>query len=278
MADELEGDDTTEFYLLDDGYAPKLGCHMPDVLRFAAVPTWAEANEVLPESQWEEHDDFAPYCKRIEAQANNNCTNSSLADAMVCAFKAAGVEDVPDLSWSFLYALSNGGRDSGASCRDVVAKAMSIGLAPRSVYPDDKIYTPRGGMPREVLAEAAKWQLLEVYQCMNWQDVGSALTRRFEVYHGFQLGNDYTKVRSDGEVPEWSGSYRNGHAMWSRGLRRRGGVWRTITPNTWGVRWGDGGVGYWPKSYYWAERGNRVGLDAYAIRAVRRADSLPVAA
>lgn len=273
-------DDTDEIALLSDGSAPRMGLVHPTELRFAAVPTWAEANPTLPESEWEEHDDFAPFCEPPKAQNFNNCTNASMAWLLQAAFKSEGM-DCPDLSMSYQYALSNGGRDQGASCRDIAAGVLRGGLPPASVWPESQIYIPRGGVSQAVKDAAAKYQALEIYQCMTWEDVCSALTRRFKVYHGFVLGNAFiNRTGSDGIVPEWDraskwGQYINGHAQGSRGLRKINGVWRTITPNTWGSSWGDKGIGYIPQSYFLAQSGNFVNLDAYAIRAIKPSGEQP---
>lgn len=256
-------------------YTPMFGALQPDVLRFAGAPAWDEANDVLPESQWEEHDDLAPFCSPVRAQQNNNCTNAALGGLAEALFRAQGVGDVPRLSWAFLYAMCNDGRDQGAYCRDLADKFRTVGLAPEAKWPDSKILAR--SFPQDVLDAAAEYQALEVYQCLNWQHVGSALTRRFFVYHGFVLGNSYSRTGSDGRAPEWDGAFTNGHAMFSRGLTKRFGSWRTVTPNSWGPSFGDRGVGYWPESYFWAQRGNYVNLDAFAIRAVKRKDRLPQA-
>lgn len=264
----------------------KTGCVQPTVLRFAAVPRWDERNPVLPESDWVEHDDLADCCPEVEVQQNNNCTNAALAMALGTMFRAAGVADVPRFSWSFQYALHNDGVDRGAMCRDLMADvhsgARGLGLPPASAWPDDRIFKPRGGFPKQVLEAAAKWQVLEVYQCLTFADVMSALSLRFGVYHGFVLGTSYQATGPDGRAPEYDGAFANGHAMFSRGSTKRFGDWRTITPNTWGRGFGDRGVGYWPESYFWGQREMRgqtyVNLDAYAIRAVKRPDTLPVAA
>lgn len=268
----------SDTFYLPDGTPCLTGYLNPDELRFAAAPAWDEANPVLREDEWEEHDDLAAFSPPPRAQKNNNCTNAALGGLAEAAFRAAGVADVPRLSWSFLYAQCNGGRDQGAFCRDLAKKFRDgPGLCPEGVWPDDRIYEPRGGFPAEVLAAAEPWRALEIYQCLNWEHVCSALSRRFLVYHGFVMGRGYQRTGADGRVPDWDGSYAAGHAMYSRGLTRRFGDWRTVTPNSWGPSWGDGGVGYWPGSYFWAARGNFVNLDCYAVRAVRRRDPLPAA-
>lgn len=260
----------------------RMGCVQPEELRYGAVPAWDDANPVLPESEWEEHDDYAQFPVEVGYQQNNNCTNASLAKLVELLEKAAGVPNVEPLSPTFAYALCNGGRDQGAMCRDVASVYRTKGLPRASLVPEGEIYQPRGGFSPEVLADAAKHLGLEIYQCLNWQHVGSALTRRFLVYHGFVLGTSYNHTGKDGRVPEWDGSLANGHAMHSRGLTRRFGDWRTVTPNTWSRGWGDNGVGYWPKSYFWDQRPYRgsvfVNLDCFAVRAVKRSDPLPAAA
>ena len=261
-------------------YTPLFGYVNPEELRFGAVPQWSEANTVIAEADCEDHDDLAEFAPPIRAQKNNNCTNASLSDLAYTAFKMAGAEDVPQFSWTFNYAQCNGGRDQGAMCRDVIANTMKgagPGLLPAPLWPESNLFVSRGEITPEMLKEAAKWQLLEVYQCMDWADVRSALALRFLVYHGFVLGGNYSATGRDGKVPKWDGRRANGHAMWSRGLTRRFGDLRTITPNTWGTGFGDAGVGYWDQSYFWAASGNYINLDCYAVRAVVRNDELPTA-
>jgi hypothetical protein len=260
-------------------YTPLFGYVNPEEIRFGAVPKWSEKNPVLSEADCEDHDDLAEFAPPIRAQKNNNCTNASLSDLAVAAFKAAGVPNVPQFSWGFNYALCNGGQDQGAMCRDVIASGMQggKGMMPVALWSDSNIFLNRGELTDTILAEAAKWQFAEVYQCMDWADVRSALARRFFVYHGFVLGGNYSATGRDGKVPKWDGRRANGHAMWSRGLTRRFGDLRTITPNTWGTGFGDAGVGYWDQSYFWSASGNYVNLDCYAVRAVVRNDELPIA-
>lgn len=258
-------------------YVPRFGYKTPAEFRFGTVAAFDEANAVLPRDQWREHDDLAPFWPAVEAQQNNNCTAASLACGAFAAFKAAGVE-CPRLSWAFNYSLRNGGRDEGAFCRDLAIDFMNVGIAPAVAVPDSRIFRPAGGWPPEILAAAAKWKALEVYQCLTFDHVGSALSQDFVVYHGFCLGrNGVMNPGPSGRVAEYDGQLANGHAMCSRGLTKRFGDWRTVTPNTWGTGYGDQGVGYWPESYFWAQRGNFVNLDCYAIRAVKRVDPLPVA-
>lgn len=255
-------------------YNPLMGRLTPVNRRFKAVPTWDSANPVLPESEWREHDDHADLWPEIESQQNSNCTNASLAGLANCAFKLAGVENVPRFSWSFNYARHNGGQDEGAFCHDVMGDfRFGTGMAPSSLWPDEKIIA--SSFPKDVVDAASKWTALEVYQCMDFASVASALSMGFLVYTGFVLGNGYTNVPSSGKVPEWDGRVANGHAMASRGLTKQFGDWRTITPNTWGTSWGKKGIGFWPKSYFWESQGNMENLEAFAVRAVKRLDKLP---
>lgn len=255
-----------EVVTLPSGEPARMGYLLPDTLRNAAVPAWDEANERLPEEKWEEHDDYAPIAPDIKTQHYSNCTNASLAGLGELLWRAAGNEKVT-LSMSFLYSLCNGGRDNGAFNRDLAAKFLDTGLPLDSLAPESKILAH--SWSDEVIADAKTRQALEVYQCLNWEDVGSAITRRFLIYHGFVLGNAFFNARSDGNVPSFDGSMRNGHAMYSRGLRKQNGVWRTTTPNSWGVSFAASGVGYIDKSYFWDQRGQMVNLDCYAIRALK---------
>lgn len=259
----------------------KTGCKAPLHVRFGAVPKWSDKNPVLSESECQDHDNLAQFCEPSKAQNYNNCTNASLAWIVQTAFKQAGIA-CPDLSRSFAYALCNGGVDQGAMCRDVMSVAMTKGLPPEMLCPEDHIYLPRGGWPTSLLKAAMQWELLEVYQCMDWPDVRSALAREFLVYHGFSLGGDdrhcpFFDTGSNGKPPTWDGRLSNGHAMGSRGLTRKFGDLRTVTPNTWGTTFGDGGVCYIDQSYFNGGSGNYLNMEAFAIRFAKIATPLPVA-
>lgn len=263
---------------LPDGTPIRLGYVNPEEMRFAAVPAFDEANPVLPREQWREHDDYASSSLRIIAQQNNNCTNASLAGLLEDLKLASGEENVEPLSVTFQYALHNGGRDAGAMCRDLVAdiREGKHGLPREVVFPPSQIYVPRGGMSAAVLEDAKKTIALEVYQCMTFADVCSALSRDFMVYFGLCLGERFINgTPADGKVPEWSGHRTKGHAMFARGLTKRFGDWRPIVKNSWGSRWGFNGICYMPESYFWAQSGNYINLDAYAIRAIKRVEQLP---
>lgn len=257
---------------MSDTFTPRFGYIPPPEARFSAVPKWDDVNPVLPESQWEEHDDHATLWPAIEAQQNNNCTNAALAHCATTAFKIAGI-DAPRFSWASNYARHNGNRDEGAFCRQLAQDFRDgPGLCPANLWPDNRIF---GQWTAEQTAEAGKWRALEVYQCLTFADVMSALTRRFLVYHGFVLGAGGVTNPAGGKMPEFDGNFANGHAMASRGITKRFGDWRTITPNTWGTGWGDKGVGYWPASYWWVQKGQFINAEMFAIRAVRHNQPLP---
>lgn len=257
----------TETGKLASGQPVKMGCKLPPELRFAAVPTWAEANPVLDESEWEEHDEYAPWQVPIKHQHYSNCTNASLAGLAEMLWAASG-NGLTNLSMSFLYAQCNGGVDEGAFCRDLAAKFVTAGLCTDVLAPET-MATARS-FSAEATADAATRCGFEIYQCMSWGDVGSALTRRFGVYHGFCLGGRFFNTGSDGVVPSFDGSPSNGHAQYSRGLVKINGAWRTITPNSWDTTFGKSGIGLIDKSYFGANIGRMVNLDCYAIRAMKQ--------
>lgn len=263
-------------FLLPNGQPVKLGQNAPEQFRLAAVPAWSEANPVLQEDDCADHDDLAKFYPESKSQSFNNCTNASIAALAKAQLESQGVK-TPDLSRSFAYAQANGGRDEGASCRAVIQLIMGKGDAPglptEELWPEKNIYMPRNGFPQNVIADAKARIALEVYQCLTWNDVISAVARRFGVYQGFVLGQNWFKVPKSGKVAPWDGQFANGHATVSRGLTRKFGDLRVIVPNTWGTAYGENGVGYVDKSYYWTQRGNFVNLEAYAIRAFKIPDA-----
>lgn len=261
--------------LLPDGSPIRMGYVPPhergEPMRFAAVPAFDEANEVLSESQWEENDDAAMYNSPIKSQKYSNCTNASLASMIELDLRSSGI-DAPDLSWSFLWAHFNGGSpNSGAMCREVIAKAKEVGIPRADLWPESNYAISRGEVSQAILDDAALYRPLEVYQCMDWRDICSALTRRFRVYFGLCLGGKFFNTPKNGVAPAWDGGRSNGHAMFARGLRKVSGVWHAVVPNTWGTSFGENGVSYMDASYFWAKSGNFYNLDAYAVRCIKAA-------
>lgn len=261
-----------EIVTLESGLQVRLGCLQPEVARFEAVPAWSEKNPVLAEDECPDCDHMAGSMAAIGEQQNNNCTNAALASLLETFLVHLGEEDVPSLSWSYLYAMFNRNQDRGAYCRDLVLQALKGGCAPKSKWADENIYMPRGGFPTDVIESALPYRPLEVYQCENWADARSALARGFAVYHGFVLGQAFFRTKGDGKVPQFDGQLKSGHAMWARGLTRKFGDLRAIVPNSWSPGFGERGLCYIDKSYFWAAQGNYVNLDAYAVRSVRKAN------
>lgn len=263
---------------LADGTVIKFGYNNPDELKFAAAPPFDQANTLLSENEWEEHDDYAQFTPPIEAQQNNNCTNAAISSCAEALGASQGMK-LTRRSWSYLYAHENGGRDQGASCRHVAKRLRDgDGLPAASVWPDEKIFLPRGEVAQVVLDSAAECQALEIFQIFDWKGVMSALTQRFVVYFGISCGRAFFQTRKDGKTPSWDGSMRNGHAMWLRGITKKFGDNRAVCVNSHGKGFGDNGVCYIDESYFWAERGRFVNLDAYGIRALKKKDQLPQAA
>lgn len=264
---------------LPDGSVVKLGCKQPNVLKFSAAPAWDEANPVLSEDECQDTDRLKQFLSSCKTQENNNCTNASLAGLMEAEQRCAGVDNVEPLSMTMQYALHNGGVDEGAFCRDLADDMRKTGLCREVLWGNEKLYVPRGGMPPEVLADAKKNLILEIYQCLDWSHVRSALARDFFVYHGFVLGQRFFNTKSDGIVPSFDGRLANGHAMFSWGLtRKKDGKLRACTRNSWGTSFGEQGDCYIDSSYFWGQKGSFVNLDAYAVRSVVRQDKLPSAA
>lgn len=227
-----------------------LGC-LPRVSKVGDWPTSEAIAPLLHTDKWEQFGgiNIDKHKWMVKDQGNQgSCAGAAAVGAFMLVRAVAGLPQV-HLSQAVPYALSNGGRDNGASIDTILQKMMEVGTVPDS-YIDSMDWRGYGRKqwPEDWRDEAKDYQIFEAWDCPTYKHVISALC------HGFPCVGGVT----------WSGG--GGHAIIFTGWK--GGQTRIL--NSWGADYGDDGIGWLPDRQ--VERGI-VRYGAWALRVVTRPNS-----
>jgi hypothetical protein len=261
----------SEFFELPDGRTVRLAAKLPQEPHCEGLPCWSDEKAILDPRDWRgsggKRDLWVP--DRYDQGSTNSCTGHSFAGVVGASLAATGASPVR-FSAGFNYGLTNGGRDEGAYCRDLVKSGKEVGLVPEAVIPSDSYY--KQYYPSSAYTVAKRYRIAEAYQIESWVEYCSALTLGYNVYHGFLIGQNF-RPDANGFLPDFTG-WGGGHAMWSYDLVQHptNGRWYGCGVNSWGTRWGKNGLCFFPESYFWRSavvNGTQFyNLDAWAIRVV----------
>jgi hypothetical protein len=185
-----------------------------------------DACPIIPRSDWVECSLRHKVWTVIDQNPQNSCCPSATAGSAMILRETNGQKRIL-LSQGSLYGQINGGRDQGANIEAALEAMMEVGIAPASVV-DPKDWTSRD-YPSNWKEEAAKFRILEAFDCPTFDAVASAVQRSMPVVFGVYWGS-------------------GGHAITAVGLKKIGSVWNIDFLNSWGESWGENGFGYLPES------------------------------
>jgi hypothetical protein len=174
----------------------------------------------------------------VNQSSQNSCCPSATRGAVEILREINGLNRV-QLSQGSLYVQINGGRDRGANIMDALEAMMDVGMTPDSVVDE---YAWNKKFPSNWKEEAAKYRILEAWDCSTFDAMISAVQRSIPVVFGVN----------------WSGG--GGHAITCIGYEDG----KAEILNSWGADWGDGGFGYLTESSCRAI----TSYGAFAIRSV----------
>ena len=241
------------------GEVRTLGCRP----RLAAVgelfPVWTEKQVTIPRYKWQPCS-WRHLVRRIMDQDGVGACNAFAACQALETCRAMAGQPHVELFPGNLYGRINGGRDQGSVLGDALRALTDDGVIVQlnGVQPWE---WGRKSRPDDWETEAAKYRILEAYDCPTFEHIASAIQCGFLVDFGVMVGNDFNPG-----ADLWVPDYRRGgggHAMCGVGLVERSGKWGILTANSWGERWGDGGFCVVPESYFQGTYN-----DAWAVRAV----------
>lgn len=221
--------------------------------------------DLIPEPFWYSVS-YRDYVPKVLNQGNQrSCTGAASVAGMMTAREQAGFEYV-ELSIGSVYGQINGGTDRGAYLSDALKAVHEVGACPISIIPHENWHMET--WPKDWREKAAKFRVLEVYDCTTFEEIASAILRGFVVCFGVLLSREDIQVGGqNGFLPIHSAGRKYGHAMLGVGLKRYNKTWWVEALSSWGEKWGDKGFCYVPASMFNLP-------DAWAIRVVTYANGI----
>jgi len=231
-----------------------------DVSYGEVAPIYSERQPVVPRAQWQEIS-LKHYVPRIlDQDGQGSCVGASGVAAVMAARRQMGLEDV-ELSIGSLYGQINDGVDEGSTLSRSIQALTNVGCCPVSLIPH---YTwQQSKWPRNWIDTARLYRITEAYDCTNFDEIASAIQSGFVVSYGIPVTKGFVEnVSKDGYVPVNVVNIVGLHALLGIGLHKHDNRWWIETQNSWGTRWGKGGFGYIPETYFTT----RYAVDAWALR------------
>ncbi len=219
-----------------------------------------DAIRVIPRNEWSDVDMSHLVPKILDQDGQGACNAFAAVQTIHVLRKQVGLPFV-ELSPGNLYGRINGGVDRGSLISDAIKTLEKEGVCTAATVPPLK--WQQRYWPSNWKEEAKRFRILEAWDCPSFDHLASAILLGFPVNLGILVGNNFNPDR-DGWIPDYRGG-GGGHAMCGIGLafHRSRNTWGIKVANSWGERWGMGGFGWIPESYFkrtpftdgWAVRG-----------------------
>lgn len=211
--------------------------------------------QLIPESQWLEIDKSRFVVGIKDQDGIGECLCEAIAGIAECCRAVMGLKKVV-LSGSNLYGQVTQ-VDQGSDFEETLSAASSTGIAPESVVPEGA--WKRGQWPSGWEQHAAKYRVLEVYDCPTREHIASAAQLGFHCLLGVSVTDGF-EPDSNGIIRPYQIGQLN-HGVYEAGMKRINGEWYLDLVNSWGTKWGRNGRAWFPMSCLparvnaWAVRG-----------------------
>lgn len=169
-----------------------------------------------------------------------SCNAYATASALERARDFRGKPRV-ELGPEFLYAMINGGRDSGSLLEDGREYATNMGIPPKSMVPYESFL--KNQQSREAYDNAGRFKVLESYAIHSEEELASALALNFVGVIATHVTNNF--MRLDGEEISGDTNGPGNHAECVDDVAfTANGNYKFDLPNSWGLQFGNQGRSY----------------------------------
>lgn len=250
-----------------DGREYRLGCLPRKAVVGSLYPVFGEEPgrpgiHLIPRKEWSPIDNrhFVP--KILDQDGTGACNAFAAVQTLHCIRSQAGLPFV-ELSAGNLYGRINGGVDRGSLISDAIQALEDVGVCKAETV--GHLDWHRRKWPAQWKQEAARFRILEAWDCPTFDHQVSAILLGFFVNTGILVGYNFRPDPDTGWLPDYRGG-RGGHAMCACGVAydAKDNHWGLVVANSWGREWGIDGFAIVPESYYRVTPFN----DAWAVRAV----------
>lgn len=248
-------------YILDDaGNQRPLGFLQGDPARMMAVAPMA-AEDLIPESQWVEFDEFPDTIKRKNQNGKGACNGFATALGVETSRYVSGMPHI-ELSGWYVYSILCNGRDVGSMILDGLSLIEDKGCSPEELVQYGLIDPRR--LTSQAHTEAARFKAEIGERLTTYEQLGSAIQRRQSINLAVCVGNSFNNLDAEG-VPPLGHGYANHAVHVGLGMKKlRNGEWACLMTNSWGAEWGLDGKCWLPLR----RLPQQPAFEAYTLRAV----------
>lgn len=180
----------------------------------------------------------------IDQKQRGSCNAAAAVAALRRAFALAGRDDNPALSWEFLYAQINGGRDAGSLLNDGMDALQAVGVPPLDLdrHPINRHILKRDYTPEDY-RDAAKYKATACYRVTSEAELATlVLSGAGAAIVAVDVNNSFMSLDRNG-ICGGGGGVGN-HAVCVDDVEIIDGELAFDMPNSWGLSFGQGGRAY----------------------------------
>lgn len=232
-----------EIHVDHDGYERPLGFIPGDPRRMMSVTPYAAENELIPESEVDNFDEWPSEVEVMDQDGRGACNpHAGIQGAHLLRY-VSGAPYVKLSPW-FTYARLCNGNDRGSMILDCLEDLKEYGTPPDTEVPYAMI-NPRN-LTDKAYTEAKRFRAETGTRLTTAQELWTAILRREAINLAVCVGNQFNNLDSDGCPPRGSG-YCNHAVAVAFGIKRsKSGEILGKMCNSWSKKWGQDGFCWLP--------------------------------
>lgn len=225
------------------GYGRPLGFLRGDPVRMMAVSPYSAENELIPESEVDNFDEWPSEVVVLDQDGRGACNPFAGIQGMHLLRYVSGAPYVHLSPW-FTYARLSGGYDRGSMILDCIEDLKKTGTCPDAEVPYAMI-NPHN-LTEKAKSEAKRFKAEVGTRLTTAQELWTAILRREAINLAVCVGGQFNNLDSDGCPPRGSG-YCNHAVTVAFGIKRsKSGEILGKMCNSWSTAWGLDGFCWLP--------------------------------